>query len=122
LKSGGEMKERGELGFKPVKSRKKSSVMFKKTEETFYFMAFFIKLFIDLSLYFSVLFRGDNNDTSFIFNDFYDFICVITFIRQNGFRPDSIQQSNRLRTVVAISAGDDKFQRIAERIANGVDF
>jgi hypothetical protein len=96
--------------------------MFKKAEKAFYFMAFFIKFGIDFSLDFSVLFTGNNGYTAIFFNGFYDFICVVTFIRQDGFRLDAVQQSDRLRTIVTVSARDDKFQRIAERIANGVDF
>jgi hypothetical protein len=70
--------------------------MFKKAEKAFYFVAFFIKFFVNFTPDFPVFFRENNGDCSFIFNGFYDFIRVITFIRQDGFRPDSIQQSDRL--------------------------
>jgi hypothetical protein len=64
--------------------------MFKKAEKAFYFMAFFIKFRIYIALNFAVLFRGYNGYTAIFFNGFYDFICVVTFIRQNGFRLDAV--------------------------------
>ncbi len=85
-------------------------------------MAFFIKFRIYITLNFAVFFRGNNGYSAIAFNGFYDLVCVIPFIRQDGFKPNAVQQNNRLRTVVTVSAGDNKFQGIAERIANGVDF
>ena len=92
-------------------------------DETFYQMPFFVKMHIILAQ-FLAFGSGRNNRFGFVlFDDKPD--KIIGIIRFIGNQPLKIKVGNQrfgLRNVVALTSGQNKAQRIAQRIDTDVNF
>lgn len=102
-------------------SGKETPVMLDFVEETFDQMTLLVQMVIILPLFFAILARWDHRFCFFVCNQAQEFIRVIRAI---GDDPRKIKRRNqvvRLGDVMALPAGQQKAQRVAQGIYTGVD-
>lgn len=90
-------------------------------EETFDQMTLLVQMVIVFSLFFAVLARWDHRFCFFLRNQAQEFIRVIRAIRNDPLKIKLRNQIVRLGDVMALPAGQQKTQRVAQGIYTGVD-
>jgi len=96
--------------------------MLKESKKTLDFVAFFVQVFIVRALNFAVLFWRDNAQSA-TFRDMRDnFICIVALVSQKRFINLVFNQGYCLLAIGGLARGQDEIQRIAERIAQPVNF
>jgi hypothetical protein len=104
-----------------LKAGKETPVMLDFIEETLDQMPLLIQLVIVFSLFFSVLARWDHCFGFVLRNTAQEFIRVIRAIRNDPLKTKRRNQVVRLSDVMALPAGQQKTQRVAQGIYTGVD-
>lgn len=104
-----------------LKAGKETPVMLDFIEETLDQMPLLIQMVIVFSLFFSVLARWDHCFGFVLRNTAQEFIRVMRAIRNDPLKIKHRNQVVRLSDVMALPAGQQKTQRVAQGIYTGVD-
>lgn len=86
-------------------------------------MAYFIGMPVRLSGMFGGDAAGNDGDSAPLLHPFDEFVAVIAFIRENRFASQvkGLQQFLRHANVIAVSASEQKAQRVAKPIRHHMD-
>ena len=95
--------------------------MFDFIEETFDQVSLLVQMVIVFPRFFSVLSGWDHRFCSFLSNKVQEFLRVIRTIRNHPLKIHISNQFLGLSDVMALTTGQDKAQRVAQRIYTGVD-
>lgn len=95
--------------------------MLQEPEEALDFVPLFIQLFVILPLYDAIGFWRNYRHDAFRLKRGHDDISVIPFIGQGRTGLKTFQQRKGLCAVVALTGRHDKAQRVAQRIAHGMN-
>ena len=96
--------------------------MFQETEEALNFVALFVEVFIVGALFLPVFPGRDVWNDPVLCGKKANVIAVIPLVGQKIFGFHALNQGDGPRGIMALSGCDDKVQRIAQRIAQPVDF
>jgi hypothetical protein len=91
-------------------------------EETLNQMTLLVQMVIVFPLLFTVLAGWDDRFGFFLRNKVQEFICVIGAIRDDALKIKRCNQVICLGDIMALPAGQQKTQRVAQGIYTGVDF
>ena len=97
-------------------SRGESAKTLEFAEATFDAIALFVEIFVVFALYFAVAFGWNHGFGSHGFNVLYDGVGVVPLVGQYGLGLMLAQQFNGLRTVIYLTASDEKIQGQAQFI------
>jgi hypothetical protein len=103
------------------KSREETPVMLNFVEKTLDQMTLLVQMVIVFPLFFAVLAGRDHRFSLFFCNAAQEFFRVIRAIGNYSLKIKFCNQVIRLGDIVTLSSGQEKAQRVAQRIYAGVD-